>query len=343
MSSPPVSNCAARLELDQQRQTGKLVEGKEAGVRRLCLHGKRRFQLEQVLLGVGHAIEVQGQLGERDRIRDGVVVDALAELRAQGGVQLAEDEVVRRGRADLLGGLTEIAVAASRQRPVEVGQEGRRPHGRRLGRQQLRRPAAEVHRAAAEAVGQAGKTARHVGAPRHAPDLGAGNAGVDRDRPGYVQAEYGQVLDVFGEHKPARFEHQRAARPRLVDVQKVLRKDRSEGAAADNDHVERTRVGVETWIAAGEGLIEAVADVASEHVAGEIGVLRSGTGGHCSTSNDGDEWRKGFGFPATRAPAAGRRQPDHDFATGGRDRWLDRGSTHNFEFLLLTANAASDS
>ena len=55
-------SAAARLE--------NLLNGKKPARGGCCLHGKRRFELEQVLLGVGHAIEVQRQLGERDRIGD---------------------------------------------------------------------------------------------------------------------------------------------------------------------------------------------------------------------------------------------------------------------------------
>ena len=137
--------------LDDQRQTGEFVEGEEACVRRLGLHRQRRFQLEQVWLGVGHTDQGQGQLGERDRVGHFAGVDPLFELRAQRLVQRAEDEVVRQVVPIWLGRLGEIAGHTARQGPVQVSRDGCRPGGGKLARQQLRRPATEEHRAAAEA------------------------------------------------------------------------------------------------------------------------------------------------------------------------------------------------
>src|SRR5262245_28107168 len=58
-----------------------------------------------------------------------------------------------------------------------------------------------------------------------------------------------------------------------VPVENVLRERSSERAAADDDDVERARTGA---LCARYRLVEAVAHVAAEHVAAEIGVLSSG-------------------------------------------------------------------
>ena len=110
--------------------------------------------------------------------------------------------------------------------------------------EQLRRPAAEEDGAAAEAVGEARETARHVGTPGQAPDLGAGNARVDRDRPGTFKPSMGRFCTCSGStSRPASSTSMRRERD-LVGVQEVLRKDRPEGTAADDDHIERRALGL---------------------------------------------------------------------------------------------------
>jgi hypothetical protein len=67
------------------------------------------------------------------------------------------------------------------------------------------------------------------------------------------------------------FEHQDSARALLVAIEKVLRDDRAECAATDDDGLERADS------RARNGLIEAVAHVATQNVSSEIRRLRDGT------------------------------------------------------------------
>ncbi len=105
-------------------------------------------------------------------------------------MQRAEDEVVGRGDADLLGGFAEVPV-------IQVGHDGRWPAvpGHLLV-EQLRRPAAPEQRAPADAVGKTREPLGHVGVPGQPPDLVA-RALVGRRRAGWVKPQHRQVLHVL--------------------------------------------------------------------------------------------------------------------------------------------------
>lgn len=191
---------------------------------------------------------------------------------AQGQVHVAEDEVVRLVRPDLDGRFLEVSA-------VQVLHHLGRPCGRgHLGVEQPRRPAAEEHGPAADAVGEAGEALRHVRPPGQAPHLRPRHAGIDGDRRRRAHPEVGQVLDVLGKHERPGLEHQDAVAGQPIAVEQVLGQDGPEGAAADDDDVERA--GVRPASGAAQGLVQAVADVAAEHVLAEVGILRGGARRH---------------------------------------------------------------
>src|SRR5262245_35327808 len=85
--------------------------------------------------------------------------DAVKKLLTHRAMQIAEDEVVRLGDADLIACLSEVAFTVARQ--ILRRQFVQRRLGpevfRRFRIEQPRRPAAPVHRTSADTVSQAGK------------------------------------------------------------------------------------------------------------------------------------------------------------------------------------------
>ena len=170
------------------------------GARRTALHRQGGFELQQVLVHhVGSGINVQWEIGQRDRVGHRSALDAVEDLLAQRLVQGAEHEVVRLGDAHLLGCLAEVRLVAwDRAVNPQLPENPLRPHVvRRLGLDQLRGPPSPEHRATAQAVGEAGEADGHVRPPRKTPHLGPGHPGVSRRGRRRSQTEAGQVLDVL--------------------------------------------------------------------------------------------------------------------------------------------------
>ncbi len=119
---------------DRERHGAELVQREEARARRLPLHGERRLQLHRVLFRCRHVLELERQLGQRNRPRDLARFDRLVQPLPQRPVQRAEDELVRSRRADQLGCLPQVAVRAPQVRddllrPAVLGQFGRQGLG----------------------------------------------------------------------------------------------------------------------------------------------------------------------------------------------------------------------
>ena len=100
--------------LDEQSHSAELVEGKEPGPGR-SLHREGSVQLELVDVGLGDQlgrdvlIQVQGQVGRFDCVRNQTSGDSVEQCLAQGNVQRSRDEVIGFRYANLLGGLVKVA------------------------------------------------------------------------------------------------------------------------------------------------------------------------------------------------------------------------------------------
>ena len=245
--------------------------------RRTTLHGEGGFQLEEVLVHhVGNGVDMQRNVGERNGIRHRPRLDAVEDLLAERLVHGAEHEVVGLGDAHLLGCLAEVRLVAwDRAVKPELPEHPIRPHIRRcLGLDQLRRPPSPEHRATAEAIGEPGEADGHVRPPREPPHLGPGHAGVGRRRAEEgTRPRAGQVLDVLGEDVGPGVEDQNAVVAEAVAGQRLQGEYRAEGATSDDDDVERPTIDSGR---AGDRLVQPVADVAAEHVLGEVRVLGGG-------------------------------------------------------------------
>ncbi len=184
----------------QQGHRAERVDRTGPGARRTALHGQRGFELQQVLVHhVGNGVDVQWEIGQRDRVGHRSALDAVEDLLAQRLVQGAEHEVVRLGDAHLLGCLAEVRLVAwDRTVNPQFAENPLGPHVvRRLGLGQLRGPPSPEHRATAQAVGEAGEADGHVRPPRKTPHLGSGHPGVRRRGRRGSQTHAGQVLDVL--------------------------------------------------------------------------------------------------------------------------------------------------
>jgi len=184
-------------------------------------------------------------------------------LPAQRVLQFAEDKVVRLVDADLARALVEIP-------PLQITDRRRRP-GRHLLVEQARRPATPVQRPAADRVGKAfERNGRFPGDP---PDLVARRLRlrgvfVEKERrEGVGEALDAGVLDMLRDGKEPGFDHQCAkpAADLLLSEPDMFGDRRAEGAAADNDHVERPA----SSRFPGIDLRDVIAKVAAFHVLGE--------------------------------------------------------------------------
>src|SRR4051812_13867482 len=95
----------------------------------------------------------------------------------------SKDEIIRRARADLIGGLGKVSAWS-----IEVCDHSRRPGcGREFRREELWRPAAKKNRPPSHAVRQPWKPARHIRPPRQTPDFCPQTARVDCSRRRWVK------------------------------------------------------------------------------------------------------------------------------------------------------------
>src|SRR4030095_15267249 len=94
-----------------------------------------------------------------------------------------------------------------------------------------------------------------------------------------------QVLDMLGEQQRSALEHQDSTLMAAVGIEEVRSQGGAARATTDDDHVEGARVtlgaavrAAAVRISAPEGLVEAVANKAAEHIAGEVGDFGGGSG-----------------------------------------------------------------
>ncbi len=263
--------------LHEQRHGAEFVDRKSAGAR-AALHRERRFELVDVLLPDGDAVEMQRQFRQRDRVGDGAARDRIEEPLAQRELQLADDKVVRFGDADLLARLAEIARLQFRLHRC-------RPHaGRHLRIKQLRRPPAPEKGAPAHAIGEAGKLCRRMpGEPpeflapltqrglivRGLPSLDLREEDLVRD----AEPWHRDILHMLGQRKRPRFEHEDAMLIRLVALEDRGRQRAAKCAAADDDDIERTGVGALSLVDAVQRFIKAVAYETTDDIARKGGFL----------------------------------------------------------------------
>jgi hypothetical protein len=93
-----------------------------------------------------------------------------------------------------------------------------------------------------------------------------------------IQAEDRQILNVLRQQEWPAFEYEDALASVSAPEPEMLGDGRTEGAAADDDEVERTEIAAwrQTAYATGVGVngdehvIERVADIAPERIAGEV-------------------------------------------------------------------------
>jgi hypothetical protein len=88
---------------------------------------------------------------------------------------------------------------------------------------------------------------------------------------------------VLGQGELAGLEHQDPMRPGGVVEEEVAGQHRAEASASDHDQVERASPGMRLSVGAVARLVEPVADVAAQHITGEVGQLRDGAGGHAGS------------------------------------------------------------
>ena len=215
---------------------------------------------------------MQWEIGQRDRVGHRSGLDAVEDLLAQRLVQGAEHEVIRLGDPHLVGCLAEVRLVAwdGTVQP-ELPEHPLGPHVvRRLGLGQLRGPPSPEHRATAQAIGDAGKADGHVRAPRKTPHLGSGHPGVRRRGRGRSELHAGQVLDVLAQDVGPGVEDQDAVIAAAIPDERMERERRTERPTSDDDDVERSTIDTR---GAGDRLVQAVAEVAAEHVLREIRVL----------------------------------------------------------------------
>ena len=215
---------------------------------------------------------MQWEVGQGDRVGHRSVLDAVEDLLAQRLVKGAGHEVVLLGDAHLLGCLAEVRLVAwdGTVNP-QLPENPLGPHVvRRLGLGQLRGPTSPEHRSTAQAIGDAGEADGHVRSPRKTPHLGSGHPGVRRRRRRRSQVHAGQVLDVLAQDIGPGVEDQDAVGAAAIADERMEREHRTERPTSDDDDVERSTIDTRR---AGDRLVQAVAEVAAEHVPREIGVL----------------------------------------------------------------------
>ena len=85
---------------------------------------------------------------------------------------------------------------------------------------------------------------------------------------------------MLGERERPGFQNKNSMSARSVVEEQVTRQDRSETPATQNDQVERPRIGMRGPVSAGQGLVQAVAHIPSQHVQAEVGGLGNEAGRH---------------------------------------------------------------
>ena len=204
-------------------------------------------------------------------------LDAVEDLLAQRLMHGAEHEVVGLGDAHLLGCLAEVRLVAwDRAVVAELPEHPIRPRAeRRLGLDQLRRPPSPEHRATAQAIGEPGEAdwarSTATGAPTPRPGPPRGRSSTGGEGPGRGRAGSGRARGG----RRARRRGPGCGGAEAIAAEAVLGERRAEGATADDDDVERPTIDAG---GAGDRLVEPVADVAAEHVLGEVRVLGDGAG-----------------------------------------------------------------
>src|SRR3954449_1888277 len=82
---------------------------------------------------------------------------------------------------------------------------------------------------------------------------------------------------MFRQSEATCFKHQDSVLPRNVTGEQMLRENASEGAAPYDHDIKRSRVRPQSSVRALKRLVQTVAGIATQNVAGEVGVLCRGT------------------------------------------------------------------
>src|SRR4051794_18927240 len=146
-------------------------------------------------------------------------------------MHLTEDKVICLVNADLDGRVVEVFV-------VKALYDACRPLGRwHLLTEKLRRPPAEKHRAAPNAISQSRKSLWYVCPPWQTPHLRSRYSRIILYRWRCHDPNIRQVLGMLGEYKRTCFEHQNTVIPKLVAVEEVLRQGAAESAATNDKNI----------------------------------------------------------------------------------------------------------
>jgi hypothetical protein len=100
------------------------------------------------------------------------------------------------------------------------------------------------------------------------------------DRIGDGNAEHWEVLRVLGEDHRTCLQDQDAVAMGFVNGKQMLRHRSAEGPPTNDDDVEGASIGAQTLVHAPLGLVEAIANVAAQDIAAEVGRLGERGGSH---------------------------------------------------------------